>query len=237
MAGSMVEHPHGDSDTKLTASTDQQVDLTGIEQLGRRVDANVLWTSRLDDKNLSGGDVFDGTHEVGERDGDGGELERRGGVCIKDSAEEGRQSGRVPPDQRDDIDDASGSISREFDRFGRVLVVDIETECRKNILDDGEVRASAGVEDDIEGFETGSLEPSPCGGESSGDRSVHNDRLGVDAELDGESFDLSLGRDGVESGATKRLDDLDSGTSNSYNDILSIHTYEIQRKNLRERAS
>jgi hypothetical protein len=44
--------------------------------------------------------------------------------------------------------------------------VDIETERRQNILDDSKIRAPAGVEDDVEGFETGSLEPSPCGGES-----------------------------------------------------------------------
>ena len=38
------------------------------------------------------------------------------------------------------------SISRKFDRFSGVLVVDIETEHRQNILDDSKIRAPDGVE-------------------------------------------------------------------------------------------
>jgi len=78
------------------------------------------------------------------------------------------QLGRVFLDRGRDIDDASrGSVSGEFDWFSGVLVADVETEPSPNVLDGGEARASAGVEDDVEEFETGRLEPSPSGGESS----------------------------------------------------------------------
>jgi hypothetical protein len=78
------------------------------------------------------------------------------------------------------------SIGRGLDWFSGVLIVDIKTERRQNVLDDGEVRASAGVEEDVEGFETGSLESSRCGGGS-------GDGAGVDAELDRVSTSASTG--------------------------------------------
>ena len=237
MAGSMVKHPDGDSDTEFTASTDQQVDLAGIKQLSSWVDANVLWTGGLDDENLLRGDVFDGTYKVGERDGDGGKFEGCGGVCIENDAEEGRQLGRVPLDQRGDVNDTSGrGISRKFDRFSGVLAVDIETERGQNVLDDGEVRASAGVEHDVEGFETRNLEPVPRRSKGSGGGGVHSNGPGIDIELDGECLDLGLGRNGVEGRATQRPDNLNSSTSDTYN-TLSTYMYEIGKENLRERAS
>jgi len=238
VAGSVVEHPDSDSDTELTTPTDQQVDLTGIEQLSSWVDADAIWASCLDDENLPGVDVFDGAHEVGERDGDRGKFEGCSGVRAEDGTEEGRQLSRVPLDQRDNIDDASRrNTSGESDWFSRVLVMNIETERRQKVLDDGEVGASAGVEDDVEGVETRTLEPSPCGGERGGGGGIHTDVLWIDAELDGESLDLSCGRDGVKGGPTRRLDDLDGSASNAYNKALSTHAYETERENLRERAS
>ena len=57
MAGPVVEPPHGDPNTKLTASTYEPVDLMGIKKLCRRVDTNVLWAGGLDGEDLPGGDV------------------------------------------------------------------------------------------------------------------------------------------------------------------------------------
>lgn len=184
VASSVVEHPDSDSDTKLTASADQQVDLAGIKKLSSWVDANVFWASSVDNQNLPGGNILNGTNEVGERDGDRGKFEGRGGVGREDRAKEGRQPGRVLLDQRDDIDDTSGrSISRKFYWFSGVLVVDIEVERGENVLDDSKVRVSACVEDDVEGFKTRSLEPSPCGGESSGSGGIQSNQPIVDAKL------------------------------------------------------
>jgi hypothetical protein len=47
------------------------MDVWGIEQLSRWVDANVLWMSGLDDENLPGVYVLSRTGGVGERDGEG----------------------------------------------------------------------------------------------------------------------------------------------------------------------
>ena len=115
--------------------------------------------------------------------------------------------------------------------------MDIEAERRQKILDDGEVGASAGVEDDVEGFETRVLEPRPCRCESGGSGGVHTNGLGINVELRRESLGLSRGRDGVKGGATRRLDNLDGSASNAYNGGLSTHMHETEKENLRERAS
>lgn len=136
----------------------------------------------------------------------GEKFEGRGGVGLENGAEERRQLGRVLLDQRDHIDDTSRrNVSRRLYWFGGVLVVNIETKHRQNILDNGEIRATAGVEDGVEGFETGSLEPSPCGSESGGSGGVQRNGLGIDTELARECPDLSLGRDGVKGRSTQRL--------------------------------
>ena len=90
MSGSVVEHPDRNSDPELAASTNQQINLAGIEQLCGGVDANVLWTSGLDDEDLTGGYVLHRTDEVGERYCDRGKFEGCGGVCPENGTEEGR---------------------------------------------------------------------------------------------------------------------------------------------------
>jgi len=45
VAGAMVEHPNSGSDTKFTGSTDQEVCLARIEQLGSWINTNGLWAS------------------------------------------------------------------------------------------------------------------------------------------------------------------------------------------------
>ena len=132
MAGAVVEHPNSDSDTKFTASTDQEVCLARIEQLGSWIDANGLWTSGLDDEDLRGGDILEGADEVGERDGDRGKLEWFCGVRIEKGIEETGQLRGVLLDQKRDVDDScSGGIRRESDWLAGLLVVYIETDNSK----------------------------------------------------------------------------------------------------------
>lgn len=111
-------------------------------------------------------------------------------MCVGGGTEEGSQLGRVPPDQRVNIDDTcGGSIRRELDRPGAVLVMDVENERRQNNLDDNEVRAVASVGYGVQGSKTRSLEADPCRSEGSGGRGYN--------ELGGEGLGLNLGRDGV----------------------------------------
>lgn len=143
---------------------------------------------------------------------------------FENGTEERRQLCGVLFDQRDDVNDTNRrGVRREFDGFGGVLVVDVKAERRKYILDDGEIRAPAGVENDVEGLETRSLEPGPCRGESGGSGGVQSNELGIDTKLTGEYLDLSLGRDGIEGRSSQRLGDLYSGASNTYNCVLSTY--------------
>jgi hypothetical protein len=156
----VIEHPDSDSDTEFTASTNQQVCLARIEKLSSWINPNVLRTSGLDDKDLRSSDVLDGADEVRERDGDRGKLEWLGDVRIENGIEESGQLGGVLLDQRCDVNDpCSGGISRESDWIAGLLVVNIETEGGDNIADDSEIEAASGVENEVESFSAGSLEP------------------------------------------------------------------------------
>ena len=214
MAGTTVEHPNSDSDTEFTASTNQEVCLARIEQLRSWIDPNVLWTSGLDDKDLGGSDVPDGANEVGERDGDGGELEWLGDVCIENGIKESGQLDRVLLDQRRNVyDPCSRDIGREFEGLASLFVVNIETEGGDNIADNNEVNAASGIENDVESFSTGCLEPLFGRRQNRRGGDIYRDRLHVNAELGGQDLNLTLRRDGEERGNAQALDNLDSGPS------------------------
>ena len=63
---------------------------------------------------------------------------------------------------------------------------------------------------------------------NSGGGDVRSSEFGIDAELAGESFGLSLGRDDVEGRATQCLCDLNDSTSKIYACVLSTCEYGIK---------
>jgi hypothetical protein len=180
VTGDVVEHPDCDSDTKLTATTDQEVRLAKIEQLGSGVNSNVLRTRSFDDEDLGRSDVLDW-----------GKLERIGHVRIKDGVEESGQLGRVLLRQGGNVDDPGGrSICREFDGIAGLLVVNIETEGGDDIDNESEIDATSGVENEVESFDTGSLKPFLGSRKSGRSGGVHSDRLDVNAELSRQDASL-----------------------------------------------
>jgi hypothetical protein len=99
-----------------------------------------------------------GASIVGKGDGDWGELEWFGHVCIEEALEENGQLGRMLLDQRHNINDScSRGIGREFNRIAIPFIVDVKTKGRNNVSDDSEISR---IEDKVESVGTRSLKPS-----------------------------------------------------------------------------